>query len=287
MSSKQPSQPVVLPTQVAHAWGEDQRGYFSLSMRPLHILVFLLPIILYYEIGLLGWVGTRGTASLTSHELLSRFFEVFGVLGLHLPAIALVVTLLLQHVLTRDKWRIRPMVLFAMIAESAFLTGPLIILWMVLNSGGASGGGTEQGAALAAVQGGAEAAVAQASVFSSEFQNRLMIAMGAGLYEEMLFRLVLITMIHFVITDVLGFKDKAGKMAAVLGAAIAFLWIHDQIRLSTGGIDLRLAAFILVSGVYLGVLFLVRGFGVAVGVHLMWDLLAFVILPGFRDMNAS
>ncbi|MBL4590929.1 MAG: hypothetical protein JKY96_03105 [Phycisphaerales bacterium] len=280
MASKHSAQPVILPTQVAHSWGDDRHGYFSLSMRPLHILVFLLPIIVYYEIGLLGWIGGENTtASLTSHELLSRFFEVFGVLGLHLPAIALVVTLLLQHLFTRKTWRIRPMVLLAMIAESAFLTGPLIILWMVLNAGGGGGGVATESEALAAVTG-------QGSLFSSEFQHRLMIAMGAGLYEEMLFRLVLITMLHFLVTDVLRFNDKAGKIIGVVGAALAFLWIHDQIHLSTGGVDLRLAAFILISGIYLGVLFLVRGFGIAVGVHLMWDLLAFVILPGFRDMGS-
>ncbi len=274
MTPKHETQPRVLPTQVTPLWGGDRHGYFYLSTRPLHILVFLLPVILYYEIGSLGWIGDQSTtASLEAHQLLSRFFEVFGVLGLHLPALALVVTLFFQHILTKDTWRVRPMTLCAMVAESAFLTGPLIVLAMVLSFNNAPD-------ALAAVVGGGGGS--GFPLFSPEFQHRVMIAMGAGLYEEMLFRLVLITMLHFLITDVLGFKDRTGKWVAVIGAAIAFAWIHDQIRLSTGGIDLRLTAFIFISGVYLGTLFLVRGFGIAVGVHLIWDLLAFVVLPGFR-----
>jgi hypothetical protein len=269
------NQPRILPTQTAHSWGDDPRGYFTLTMKPLHILVFLLPVILYYEAGLLGWFGFESTSStLEAHQLLSRFFQVFGVFGLHLPALALVVTLLLQHLFNRDPMRIKPMFLLAMIAESAFLTGPLIVLSMVLSP---TLGAAEPIAALQAVANGSEA-----QVFSASFQQRLMIAIGAGLYEEMLFRLVLITMLHFMITDVLGFKDRFGKTAAVIGAALAFTLIHDQIRMSTGEINFRLALFILISGIYLGTLFLVRGFGIAVGVHLMWDLLAVVILPGFR-----
>jgi len=273
MASKKNNKPMVLPTQTAHTWGDDPRGYFTLTMKPLHILVFLLPVIIYYEIGLLGWIGIQSTSStLEAHQLLSRFFQVFGVFGLHLPAIALVLTLLLQHFFNRDPLRIKPMFLLAMIAESAFLTGPLIVLTMVLSP---TAGGQSPIAALQAV-------ATDAGVFSADFQHRLMIAIGAGLYEEMLFRLVLITMLHFLITDVLGFRDRAGRVLAVIGAALAFTLIHDQIRLATGGINLRLALFILISGIYLGTLFLVRGFGIAVGVHLMWDLLAVVILPGFR-----
>jgi len=275
MAQRNEHQPKILPTQTAHAWGDDPRGYFTLTTKPLHILVFLLPVILYYEIGLLGWIGIQSTSStLEAHQLLSRFFQVFGVFGLHLPALALVLTLLLQHFFNRDPLRIKPMFLLAMIAESAFLTGPLIILSMVLSP---TAGTAEPVAALQAA-----ATDPGIQVFTADFQHRLMIAIGAGLYEEMLFRLVLITMLHFLITDVLGFKDRLGKMAAVFGAALAFTLIHDQIRMATGELNLRLAMFILISGIYLGTLFLVRGFGLAVGVHLMWDLLAVVILPGFR-----
>lgn len=275
MRKQNENQPRILPTQTAHSWGDDPRGYLTLTMKPLHILVFLLPVIIYYEVGLLGWMGFQSTSStLEAHQLLSRFFQVFGVFGLHLPALALVVTLLLQHFFNRDPFRIKPMFLLAMIAESAFLTGPLIVLSMVLSP---TLGTAEPIAALQAVTNGSEA-----QVFSASFQERLMIAIGAGLYEEMLFRLVLITMLHFLITDVLGFKDRLGKTIAVFGAALAFTLIHDQIRMSTGDINFRLALFILISGIYLGTLFLVRGFGIAVGVHLMWDLLAVVILPGFR-----
>lgn len=270
--------PPILPTQTGSRSALARGGYFWLSSHPLHIMVFLLPIIAVYELGSTGLIGNGVAAKLEAQDMLVRFFDLFGVLGLHLPALALIAILLVQHILSKESWKIVPFVPLAMVAESAFLTGPLVVLAIVLEPAAAAmliqaQSVTDTGAMQLAQQG--------ASSINSTLQG-LFLAFGAGLYEEMLFRLVLITALHFAITDVLGFTDKAGKIAAVALSALAFAWHHDEVFLPGSGINWRLGFFYTLAGVYFGILFLARGLGIAVGTHLMYDLLVFVVMPGIQ-----
>jgi hypothetical protein len=245
-----------------------QRGYFGLSARPLHILVFLIPVIVAAELGALGVGGESIATQLAAHRMLIRFFEAFGVLGLHLPALALVIMLIMQHILAKDRWRVEPVVPAAMVVESAFLTGPLLILVLILQP---------NAPAAAAVTNGIAS-------FSLTPQSGILLAMGAGLYEEMLFRLVIITAIHFVAADLLRLPDLPAKILAVLVSAVLFALHHDT-ALATGGIDRPLFAFYLLAGIYFGVLFLGRGLGIAIGVHACYDLLVLVVMPGINGSS--
>jgi len=244
-------------------------SYFALSMRPLQILMFLLPIVILYELGTMGVFGPVRD-SLQAHQMLVRFFDLFGVVGLHLPALALVTMLVIQHILSRDPFRPSVMVWVKMVAESAFLTLPLVVIVMILKPGG--GGGSEMVIQSVGMVGGADPSQA----------SQVMLALGASLYEEMLFRLVLITLIHFLISDVFGFSQTKGFVIGLILSSVAFAWHHDQMFLLDGSIDFRRGFFYFIAGMYFGLLFLMRGLGIAVGVHLFYDLLVLVILPSFE-----
>jgi len=237
------------------------------------MLVFLLPIVVFYELGTLGVFGPVRD-SLEAHQMLVRFFDLFGVVGLHLPAIALVTMLLIQHVLSRDSFRISLGVWVKMVAESAFLTGPLIVMVMLLKPIGSG----EMVLAQVSAQDGVVGGVGMGSQM-----NQIMLALGAGLYEEMLFRLVLITMIHFLVSDVLGFSETKGLLIGLILSSVAFAWHHDQIFFLDESISLRMAIFYFLAGMYFGLLFLMRGLGIAVGVHLFYDLLVLVVIPSFEN----
>jgi membrane protease YdiL (CAAX protease family) len=263
------AQPTILPTQSGSPNLPLARGgYFHISSRPWHILLFLLPFVAFYELGSTGIIGGGVSETLKAQDMLVRFFDLFGVLGLHLPAIALVLTLLIQHLLSKSKWTIHPRVLLAMVAESAFLTGPLVVIAIILSSL----------APATMIQ--QPVPIADPDLTSSTFEG-IYLAFGAGIYEEMLFRLVLITLLHFVVADVLGFKHKTGLIVAVLLSALAFAWHHDAVT-SSGAINWRLAVFYTIAGAYFGVLFIARGFGIAVGAHLMYDILVLVVMPGIQ-----
>src|SRR4051812_39039736 len=97
-------------------------SYWRESELPLPSLLFLLPLIVIYE------VGTRyfTSGALAGREeqviaftLLSRFFSLFGAHGRHLPALAVIVILLAWHIARRDRWHVTGQTLCGMALESA------------------------------------------------------------------------------------------------------------------------------------------------------------------------
>lgn len=242
-----------------------REGYFHVSSRPLTMLVFLLPLVIAYEVGSLLFLAGDHTASegILARRLLSQVFELFGAtVGLILPGLLLITVLGLQHILRRDPWKIRLGVLPVMVVESLVLTAPLLVLALAIGP---------TGDALT------PAAGAGPGLLELPWTTRLTIAIGAGVYEELVFRLVLITLIHLIAVDLLRRRDRTGRILAVLLSAIAFTVYHD-LGGPAGGIDIRRAAFFLAAGVYFGVLFLWRGLGMPVAVHVVYDVLVLLVL---------
>lgn len=241
-------------------------SYARLSMRPLYVLVFLAPLVVFYEVMTAVHVSSAGagvTETIRAHRLLSDVFQIFGVGGLYLPGILLAVVLLVWHILIADPWKVRGKVLGWMLLESVAWTVPLLVLgtivWEVLNGGS----GAPAAAAGVAPAGGGEAARSMLS--------RVTIAVGAGLYEELLFRMLAIGIFHAILVDVMGMKAKWGGFGAVLAAALAFAVYHD-LGMPGGGIDWARMMFFVLAGLYFGMVYALRGFGIVVAVHALYDM---------------
>lgn len=241
----------------------DDERYSFLSMRPLHILAFLAPLIVVYELGSAIYL-TRGGGSLmetiAARKVLSDFFRLFGPTSLYLPGITLTVVLLVWHLIERDRWTIKPGVLAGMAFESILWVLPLLTLGIVLGS-------SHPTAAMAA---------AGDIVTSHPWQARLTLSIGAGLYEELLFRLILILLVHFFAVDLLRLRPMTGNILAVVVSALAFALYHD-VPLQ-GGANLWLLGFYVIAGAYFGTIFLLRGFGIAVGCHALYDVIVLVAI---------
>lgn len=249
----------------------DQNGYAYLSMRPFHVLVFLLPLVVLYELGSALYLSNAVTGTfeqIRAARLLSNFFEIFGVGGVYLPGILLVVVLLVWHILTQDPWRVRGHVLLWMIVESFAWTLPLLVMSRLVSSAFGPGSGETQSLLIMA---GAEA-ISQKSLAA-----RLTIAIGAGLYEELLFRMVAIALLHLILVDLFRLRDSAGKALAVIGAATAFALYHD-VTLATGAIDWAGFLTFFFAGLYFGALYVTRGFGIVVAVHAIYDVIVLALL---------
>ena len=108
--------------------------YLQQSRNPLHNLVFLLPAIALYAIGSI--VFASGVVP-TAERTIGAFFGVFGVVGMHLPSLALITVLLVQHLICKDSWRLSIPALPLMLLESAAWVVPLLVLSRVLEFGGA------------------------------------------------------------------------------------------------------------------------------------------------------
>jgi len=241
-------------------------GYLELSRRPLAALVFVLPLLLVYEAGISMRLVADGAnnsgpdaITLEAHRILGMLFETFGVLGVHVPAAMIVAVLLAWHVIRRDPMRMHPGVLGGMLAESVVWTIPLLVLAPLIGQLAAETGATIE-------------------TSPASWWEGLTLALGAGIYEEFLFRLVGIAAIHAIMVDLLRLPRNIGLAGAVLGAAALFAMVHPLPDASWDPVAIR--GYYLLAGTYFGIVYALRGFGVVVGVHAAYDVVALVLLGG-------
>lgn len=250
------------PTTDAPNLGASSRaGYFELSRGAWHSLLFVLPLVVLFELGSMLYLSQLDS-TVSAFRLIGRFYNALGAYGIHLPALALVTVLLVQHVMSHASWRIRWVVPPAMLIESAIWTAPLLVLALML--------GPEAAAQVA------QEPAQPTSIHDWPWQARMTVAIGAGLYEELLFRMLLIAVIHLVATDLLRLSSGIGAMLALVLSSLAFAFYHDV--WAGGGLDLARVSFFALSGLFFGGIYLARGFGVVVGLHVMYDVLALLVI---------
>src|SRR5947199_385904 len=103
-----------------------------------------------------------------------------------------------------------------------------------------------------------------------DWWTRLMVSLGAGIYEELLFRVLLVTALAAAARTLLGWTPfTAGIAATVLGAAIfsAFHYIGPY------GDRLQIYSFVfrMIAGLFFSALYLLRGFGITAWTHALYD----------------
>jgi len=111
----------------------ERSGYWSVSKGAWHSLLFVLPGLVFLQVGALGLLG-RGEAStgLKAEELLRLLFEPFGLTAVILPSLLVVVVLVVQHMMSGKWWGVSWGALGGMVVESLVWTVPLLILLQVL-----------------------------------------------------------------------------------------------------------------------------------------------------------
>ena len=108
------------------------------------------------------------------------------------------------------------------------------------------------------------------SIESLGWWTKLMISLGAGIYEELLFRVILVSAIAVAAKRLLGLRPlPAGVVATVIGAFIfsAFHYIGPY------GDPLELGSFTyrMIGGLVFSAMYLLRGFGVTAWTHALYD----------------
>ncbi len=107
----------------------------------------------------------------------------------------------------------------------------------------------------------------------------LALSIGAGLYEELLFRVIFVGSLFLLLQRMVPMLGRVGAygVAAVVGA-IVFSAIHYIGEL---GDPFTFASFLYraLFGLALNVVFLLRGFGIAAWTHALYDVMVMVVLP--------
>lgn len=232
-------------------------GYFQGTRHPWAGLLFVLPLLIAYETGLLVLApGSPETLRNGADTWLRLALSHLGLAGL-LWAPLLLLALLLCWCLYRRRDRPGDLVSLGvgMTIESAcFAAG----LWAL--SRGFAPFLEHVGLRVTPVSGSADATLEQALTF-----------LGAGIYEEALFRLLMFSALIWLFRLV----DFSGMWACVLAAlvsAVAFAFAHN-----IGPVGERFHSqvflFRTAAGVYFAMLFQLRGFGITVGAHTGYDVL--------------
>lgn len=224
-------------------------SYWFLSRTPLTSLVFSLPLVLAYEGGVL-WLG-RGTPRNGADVWLRQLLDASGFGAYFLLPTLTVVGLLAWHHVEHDRWHFSPGVLLGMAGEC--------VLWALALIG------------IARFQQEAwPLPLAAAGVWEGVFA-RIVGYCGAGLYEEVLFRLLLLPAVAWSLGR-LGVGPLTAAGLAILGTSTLFSLAHYVGPLGDT-FELYSFTFRLAAGVFFAVVFLLRGFGIAAGTHALYDLL--------------
>ncbi len=231
--------------------------YWRDSRAPRYSLLFALPLLVLYEVlarMLSGEMGVRNGADV----LLKSLFVVFG--GRHgLTAFAFVLLGTGLILVARD-WK------KSGAPQAGYFAGMLgesIVYAMVF-------GGLTSALTGLLLHGPRALAIVQGTSLS--FPTEIMVSLGAGIYEELLFRVVLVSALAKLASAGFGWRPwVAGSFATVVGAFVfsAFHYIGPL------GDTLQVGSFVfrMVAGVLLSGLFLLRGFGIAAWTHALYDVL--------------
>lgn len=103
------------------------------------------------------------------------------------------------------------------------------------------------------------------------FVARVVMSLGAGVYEEIVFRLGLLGGLAALFGRVLSWQRFVAAGAALLLSSVAFSAVHHLPPLGDP-LDLQVFVFRVLAGVFFGLLFWFRGLAVAVYTHAFYDL---------------
>jgi len=229
----------------------DGEDYWALSRTPLTSLVFTLPLVVAYEGGVLA-LG-RGTPRNGADVWLREALDTAGFGAYFLLPVLTVVGLLAWHHVEHDRWRFRPGVLVGMALECLLWAAVLIGMarlqdrWWPL-----AAGALEEG-----------------------WMARAIGYCGAGLYEEVLFRLLLLPAAAWCCGRLAG-RDQPAWGAGMVVSSLLFAAAHYVGPLG----DVFSAysfSFRFLAGMFFALLLSLRGFGIAAGTHAAYDLLVGVL----------
>ena len=240
-------------------------SYWQASRAHRYSLVFALPLLILYEVlaALLSRDPSGGVRNGADVLIRSVFILMAGQRGPLLFGVCLIgagVWLIGRDMRMHGR-KLRAGIFARMAGES-------ILLALVF--------GIVVGTVTAQLLGGLSS-MAIAPAERMGWWTTLMVSLGAGLYEELFFRVLLVSAIAFAARKALHMRVlPAGALAALLGAVI-FSAFH-YIGAYGDELELQSFTFRMIGGLFFSALYLLRGFGITAWTHALYDV--FLLLSG-------
>lgn len=221
-------------------------------------VVLVLPLLLFYEIGVIFTNALNGADFFT--RTLIRWVGFEGFLWTQ-GGLALLLVLLLVYLRRTQRFELRrfaPVVFES--AVYALTMGTLIVFVMV-----------------EVFQIDPRLATPGSPLNEASLFQRLVLSVGAGVHEELVFRLFLLTGLALLLERGLGFRRWVALGLAMLASSLLFSAAHHVGPL---GEPLRIGAFVYrtLAGLVFATLYQQRGFAIAVYTHALYDIYVLLLL---------
>lgn len=235
-------------------FGDSIKHYFSSTHSLLYSYLISLPLLLMYEV--LIFLAQPDTEQVVRISVDVWIKTLFAYIGADVLSITLIfVALLGFFVLYREREQLstlRISYFFTMLIEAsiyAFLLA-LIITVTVSNL-------------LQIVQ--------VTPVESLSVLQQLALSLGAGLYEELFFRVILVSALLYIFKKLFTKQFVAYALAMILAAAV-FSFVH---YIGAFGDPFTMGSFLFrfLFGLALNAIYIWRGFGMAAWTHAIYDLM--------------
>ena len=237
------------------------KSYLRETRDPLYSAIMVVPLLVIYSFGVLSldisqlnWENLNGVDFIT--PLLFRHFGTQGVLIFN--GVALLLAALAAAYLKRGKRELKLELIAPMLIESliyAFFLGGLII---------------------AVMHRVAPFTLALPSLsYDTAFDSlgpiqKLTLSCGAGLFEELVFRLILLGTTQQILSRVFELGPKRSWIFSLLGTSVLFSLVH---YLGPESFQLYSFVFRTLAGIAFALLFWLRGFAIAAWTHALYDVL--------------
>ena len=248
-------QPGKIGSKLGGSAGHDPRNLLT-------SLVLVFPLFLVYQIGVLFTLPVLNGADFLTVFLFKNLGLSTGSYLTYTFAVA--VAFAIAVAVLRHKQRFDPHLIVRVLLESAIYAltmGSLIVFVMTRAlgispqlAGGAAGG-----------------FVAQQSL-----GTRIVMSLGAGVYEETVFRLGILTGLMVLFDRVIGMRRWISFPLALLLQAALFSAMH-HIPPYGDPLHVGIFTFRVLAGLCFGLLYWYRGFAIAVYTHALYDLYVFLV----------
>jgi membrane protease YdiL (CAAX protease family) len=248
-------------------------NYWSATKHPWACVLFVLPLLAIYEVGLHALSPTAPESVRNGADVwLRAALEAIGFAHTFAAPCLLVFILLAWGLVQRDG---RPLdkvgVWVGMVGESAayavLLVGLSQGLWLMLMQADRVLGQPSHRIAM----------LLQVGIAPEPLWGQIVSYLGAGIYEETLFRLLLFA----GLVRLFSWNDERGSLTpvglAAFASALLFAGAH-HFGPHSELFSVQVLAFRTFAGVYFAWLYYTRGFGIAVGAHAGYDIIVGLVL---------
>jgi membrane protease YdiL (CAAX protease family) len=231
------------------------RAYRKETKRPIYSAALILPFFLIYHGGILLLQATYINGA---DALIMRILGMFSVHTIFASALVLLASFIFWQIRSKASWKLQTSTLLLTYLESCFFS---VLLFVLL------------GWSSYYLASHAPAAAASGLQFRGKGHLvEMVLYCGAGIYEELLFRGILLGSLILFFSKVFSLKKRGASIWGTLVASLLFSLFH---YIGPGSDSFAIGSFVqrFLAGIYFSALFVWRSFGVAAAAHSLYDIL--------------